>query len=89
MSTEISNALIEDLQLEGALLHLIVDLHPDHLTGEELVLKMALDPRKDDGQAEKVEFALDGLLRSGLVRDGGGTIAPTHAALRCVELLID
>jgi hypothetical protein len=63
-------------------------LHPDHLTPDEIVSEMAVDPQHgDDNQA--VGEAIRRLMRSGLVRPSGEVIAPTHAALRAAALLLE
>jgi hypothetical protein len=85
MNAEPSSLLAQDLQIEAALLSLIVSLHPSHLTAEELVREMVADPR-DEAEGNAVRNAIGSLCRSGLVREIGETIAPTHAALRLVSI---
>lgn len=68
-----------DLWLEHALLSAIVFLHPDHLTAEELVVRMEDEMSEIDRVA--VLDTLQALKRSGLVRLNGKVVEPTYAAL--------
>lgn len=69
----------QNLWVEHALLSEIVILHPDHLTAEELIVRM------EDGTSATDRIAildtLQALKRSGLVRFNGEVVEPTHAAL--------
>jgi hypothetical protein len=73
-----------DLWVEHALLSEIITLHPDHLTSEELVVRM------EDGPSETGRIAildsLQALKRSGLVRITGEVVEPTYAALRTAAI---
>lgn len=73
-----------DLWVEHALLSAIVFLHPDHLTADELVVRM------DDGTNETDRIAildvLQALKRSGLVRFNGVVVEPTYAAIRAAAI---
>ncbi len=73
-----------DLWLEQALLSEIIFLHPDHLTFEELVLKM------EDGPSNTGRIAIldsfQALKRSGLVRLNGEVVEPTYATLRAAAI---
>jgi hypothetical protein len=73
-----------DLRVERALLSEILFLHPDHLTSEELVLKME-DGQSDTGGVAILD-ALQALKRSGLVRLNGEVLEPTYAALRAAAI---
>ncbi len=73
-------------QLERAILELVVELHPDHLTVAELILKVADDQDHSEGGA--VKEAITDLRSSGLLRYIDDTVAPTHAALCAVALLL-
>lgn len=72
-----------DMKIQHAILAEVLTLHPDHLTTEELVLRM-----EDTGDAHRV--ALIDMLRAlksfGLVRINGEVVEPTYAALRCAAL---
>jgi hypothetical protein len=74
-----------DLLIEHALLSEIVVLHPDHLTSEELVVRMEDTPGDTDSIA--IRDALQALKRSGLVRFNGLVVEPTYAALRAAAIL--
>jgi hypothetical protein len=74
-----------ELQIERAVLDVILGLHPDHLTPDELVLKIAAD----QNPSERIDIpeAIRALRRSGLIRDRCGVVEPTHAALCAMALL--
>jgi hypothetical protein len=69
-----------ELRTEQALLAEIITLHPDRLTPAELVRWMQGKP-SDAGRIAILD-ALLVLKRSGLVRQNGEVLEPTHAALR-------
>jgi hypothetical protein len=71
--------------VERVVFEIVVELHPDHLTPAELVLKMAGDG--DHLEAEAITEAIRDLRRSGLLRHVGEVVVPTHAALSAVALL--
>lgn len=73
-----------DLRIEQALLSEIITLHPDRLTPEELVRWMQGKP-SDAGRIAILD-ALLVLERSGLVRQNGEVLEPTHVALRADEI---
>ncbi len=73
-----------DLWIEHALLSEIIFLHPDHLTSEELVVRMEDGPSGTDPVA--IMDTLQSLRRSGLVRLNGEVVEPTYAALRAAEI---
>lgn len=74
---------LDPRQVELAVLNEIIDLHPDHLTPSELVLKMS---GKRDEEAELRE-AIRELEGSGLIRYSEDAVTPTTAALRAHALL--
>jgi hypothetical protein len=74
----------QDLWVEHSLLSDIVVLHPDHLTSEELVVRMEDGPSNTDRVA--ILDALQALRRSGLVRLNGEVVEPTYAALRAAAI---
>lgn len=76
---------LDQKQVERAVLEEVIDLHPDHLTPSELVLKMSGERDED----EELRDAIRDLEGSGLVRRIGGVVAPTHAALRAATLFAD
>ena len=70
-------------RVELVVLQEIVDLHPDHLSPAELVLKLS----GERDEAEEIREAIGELKASGLCRSIGEVVIPTHAALRAVALL--
>jgi hypothetical protein len=73
-----------DLLVEQALLSEIIALHPDRLTPEELVRWMKGEPSAAGRIA--ILDALLSLKRSGLTRQNGEVVEPTHVALRADEI---
>lgn len=73
-----------DLWVEQSLLSEIIVLHPDHLTSEELVVRMEDGPSETDRIA--VLDILQALKRSGLVRLNGDVVEPTFAMLRAAAI---
>ena len=69
--------------VERAVLGEVLELHPDHLTVQELTLKISCD--RDEG--EVIEHSIRDLKGSGLLRNVGDVVAPTHAAIRAFILL--
>lgn len=76
----------EHTQVERAVLEEVLNLHPDHLTIHELVLKIGADRDVLDG--ETIRHAIRDLRASGLLRYVGDVVAPTYAALRAAFLLL-
>jgi hypothetical protein len=76
------------LSLEKTVLETVIELHPEHLTIPELVLKVAADYDRLEG--EDVRSAIRDLRASGLLRCrvGDEIVEPTHAALRAFQLLL-
>lgn len=72
------------LLVQQALLSEIIALHPDRLTPEELIQWMKAEPSAADRIA--ILDALLALKRSGLARQNGEVVEPTHAALRADEI---
>lgn len=68
---------------EHAVLEVVIDLHPDHLTPAELVLKMSGERGEDD----EIGRAICELKGSGLLRYIDDVVAPTHAALHFASLI--
>jgi hypothetical protein len=64
----------------------VTELHPDLLTPDELALKLANDPDLPvDGH---IRETITHLKRSGVLRDHGGLVVPTHAAACTAALLL-
>jgi hypothetical protein len=74
-----------DLWVEHALLSEIIVLHPDHLTFEELVVRME-DAPSNTGRVAILD-SLQALKRSGLIRLAGEVVEPTYAAIRAAAIL--
>jgi DNA topoisomerase IA len=74
-----------DVRVENVVLMEIATLHPDHLTSEELVVRLEED--RAGASSPAIEDSIEALRRSGLVRLTGEVIEPTYAALRAVEIL--
>lgn len=73
-----------DLWVENVVLLEIITLHPDHLTREELVVRME-DAPSNTGRVAIMD-SLQALRRSGLVRQNGDVVEPTYAALRAAAI---
>lgn len=70
----------QDLWAENVVLLDIVSLHPDHLTTDELVMRL-------EGRSPvPIWDALHALRRSGLVRLNGEVVEPTYAAIRATDV---
>jgi len=72
-----------DMKIQYAILAEILTLHPDHLTTEELILRM-----EDTGDEHRVVLIdmIRALTSFGLVRINGEVVEPTYAALRSAAL---
>ncbi len=70
----------EDRQVESAVLALLLDEHPDRLTGDELILALGGASPGFDRQDE-IERAVSALLRAGLLHEDGGFVVPSRPAL--------
>jgi hypothetical protein len=70
-------------QVELAVLLEVTELHPNHLTPAELVLRLS----GERDEEKQLEDAIRELKSSGLLRCIGGAVAPTDAALRAAALL--
>ena len=69
-------------------MEIAIELHPDHLTISELILKVAAD--RDRLEGEDVRFAIRDLRASGLLRcrSDDHVVEPTHAAIHAATLLL-
>jgi hypothetical protein len=74
---------LDPKQVELAVLLEVVELHPNHLAPDELVLR--LSGKRDE--EEELRDAIRGLKGSGLFRDIEDVVAPTDAALHAAALL--
>jgi hypothetical protein len=73
-----------DLRIEQSVLSEIIDLHPDHLSQDELILRMEDCPKGTDRIA--ILDTLRELKRSGLIRLNGEVVEATFPALRTAEI---
>ncbi|HSS03713.1 MAG TPA: hypothetical protein VLK89_00815 [Solirubrobacterales bacterium] len=76
----------EDRRTQRAVLAFLLDQHPTLLSAEELTT--ALDP-KDLAEKDAVTRAVRDLTAAGLLRDSGGSLTPTRAALYFAALESD
>lgn len=75
----------EHARIECGVLQEVIELHPDHLTPPELVLRVATD--RDESEGEAILHAIRDLRSSGLLGYVDDVVAPTHTALRAAALL--
>lgn len=75
----------EALLLQHAVFTTILDLHPEHLTVGELVLKMRGERQPFDD--DPIREAIRDLRGCGLLRPASDVVEPTHAAVRAAEIL--
>jgi hypothetical protein len=76
---------ISDEAWQLAVLSLVLVLHPDHLSDEELRREM-LAGRQDFDPNDAYERAVHDLIGCGLLRRDGDSVIPTRAAVRFHEL---
>jgi hypothetical protein len=74
---------LDPKQVELAVLLEVVELHPDHLTPGELVMKLS----GERDEKEELRDAIRSLEDSGLLRCIGDAVAPTDAAVHATALL--
>ncbi len=78
----------DDAAVEGAVLRLLLELHPALIAFEELLREIAAGAA-DFGQRDALERALRDLAAAGLLHRNGDLVLPSRAAVRCDELLGD
>lgn len=78
----------EDEHLEWAVIRLVLELHPDALTEEELLRQMTGGGASEFSELDAHKRALRDLAADGLLHPLGheGFVRPTRAALRYFEL---
>jgi hypothetical protein len=76
---------LDDEQLEHSMLMEIIELHPIHLTCDELHL--ALSYSREGLKEFAIKDSLWSLRRFGLIRENGKVLEPTLAALRAAEVI--
>lgn len=69
----------EDTRTESAVLALLLEGHPIHLTMDELVLVLHADPERGDS-ADAAQRAVRELVGAGLVHRDGSFLCPSRAA---------
>jgi hypothetical protein len=75
-------------KVEAVILEVAAELHPEHLSAGELVLRIVDDP-DDSREVETAALAIRNLREFGVFRDRNDEIIePTQAVLRAVALLI-
>lgn len=74
---------LDPKQFEFAVLLHVVELHPHHQTPSELVREMS----GGRDEEEQLRNAVSALTEFDLLRENGGVIEPTHAALRAAAIL--
>ncbi len=83
---EIRTPVEDDAAMEAAVLRLLLAFPPGHVTFDELVREVAVDPG-DFGQRDAVERAVRDLSAGGLAHRSGKLVLPSRAARRFDELL--
>ncbi|HXS46316.1 MAG TPA: hypothetical protein VN756_02525 [Solirubrobacterales bacterium] len=83
---EIQTPAEDDAKVEAAVLGRLLDLHPTHMTFDELVREVAADP-EDFSQRDALERAVRDLGAAGLLHRSAGLIIASRAAVRFDELL--
>jgi len=74
---------LKSAQVELAVLLVVTDLHPAHLTPDGLVLEIS----GDRDEEEEIRNAITELKACGLFESIGKAVAPTRAALKAHALL--
>jgi hypothetical protein len=76
----------KDAATEAAVLIQLLSLHPTHITYEELMRSMVVEPA-DFSQRDAIERAVHELVAAGLLHRNEDFVIPSRAALRFDELL--
>ena len=76
----------EDAEVESTVLRQLLELHPLHVSLEELVRDVAAEP-ESFAERDAIERAVRDLARAGLLHRHQEFVFPTRAALRFDELL--
>lgn len=77
----------EDAQLEGALFRRLLDLHPTHVTVEEMIRDLAGE-NADFAARDGIERAVRELSGAGLLHTGSdGCLTPSRAAVHVGRIL--
>jgi hypothetical protein len=76
----------DDAVVEGAVLRLLLELHPAPISFEELLREIAAGAA-DFAQRDALERAVRDLAATGLLHRNGDLVLPSRAAVRFDELL--
>lgn len=76
----------DDVVVEGAVLRLLLELHPALICFEELLREIAAGPA-DFAQRDALERAVRDLAATGLLHRNGDLVLASRAAVRLDELL--
>lgn len=76
---------VEDDRDQAAVLTVVLALHPDHLTIDDLVREVS-GGAADFDETDRVERAVRDLVGAGLLHNLSGLVAPSRAALRFDQL---
>lgn len=79
---------IDTNELERAVIEAVVHLHPVQLTIDELIRQLT-DTPDDFASRDRIEIAVQQLVRAGLLHRHGQFVLPTRALLRVLELGIE
>lgn len=74
-----------DRLIEHAVLTMVLDRHPEHLTDDELVLEMVTADQAQSDDA--IRRAISSLIGSGVLRRQTDVLEPTNAAVRTADVL--
>src|SRR4029077_19865953 len=83
MTADSRSLPLDQRQVELAVLVEVIELHPDHLTPAELVLKIS----GERDESEDLVNSIRELIDCGLFRSVGDVLAPTQAALLPTPML--
>ena len=73
--------------IASAVLEVVFDDYPAHMSIEEIIRAVATDPSRF-GDRDDVSNAIRDLVRAGLLHRNGEFVFPTRAAVRAAELMI-
>jgi hypothetical protein len=81
-----SPAARQDLKDQGVVVEHVLVIHPTHLIVPELVREITAGAA-DFALTDRFERAIRDLTGLGLLHCPGGGVVPSHAALRCKQIL--
>ena len=77
----------DDDRIASAVLEVVFDGYPAHMSIEEVVREVATD-LTSFGDCDEVRNAIRDLVRAGLLHRSGGFVFATRAVVRAAELMI-